>query len=98
MLTPIKISESLLTKYLEAVGDLMCGPSAEFVEELAKAEKYFKAPAANKGEGNKLRVSAAYRWLCACSEWQAFCNKLMSLLIATTMVVAVRYECCVQAR
>jgi hypothetical protein len=71
MLTPIKISTSLLTKYLEAVGDLMCGPSAEFVEELAKAEKYFRAPAANKGEGNRLSVSAADRWVCACSELQA---------------------------
>jgi hypothetical protein len=49
MLTPIKINESLLTKYLEAVGDLMCSPSHAVEEELTKAEKYFKAPPANKG-------------------------------------------------
>jgi hypothetical protein len=50
MLNPIKISESLLTRYLEAVGDTMCGPSEVVVTELAKAEKYFKAPPVDKSE------------------------------------------------
>jgi hypothetical protein len=50
MLNPIKISESLLTRYLEAVFDLMCDSSASIVTELAKAEQYFKPPPANKGK------------------------------------------------
>jgi hypothetical protein len=57
MLNPIKISESLLTRYLEAVGDTMCGPSEAVVTELAKAEKYFKAPPANKGKAVRLQCT-----------------------------------------
>jgi hypothetical protein len=50
MLNPIKISQSLLTKYLELVGDLMCSPSnAAVAQELGKPEMYFKPPPVNKG-------------------------------------------------
>jgi hypothetical protein len=50
MVNPIKISTSLLTKYLEAVGDRMCDMSPAVIQELAKADKYFKAPPVDKGE------------------------------------------------
>jgi hypothetical protein len=72
MLNPIKISESLLTKYLEAVGDLMCSPKPAVVEELAKAEKYFKAPAANKGEARN----------CICIQFTYMYAQLRSLAVS----------------
>uniref|UniRef100_A0A383WA83 Carbonic anhydrase n=1 Tax=Tetradesmus obliquus TaxID=3088 RepID=A0A383WA83_TETOB len=60
MLTPIKISERLLTRYLEAVGDLLCGPSESVVTELAKADKYFKAPPVDKNGCRK--IANGHNW------------------------------------
>jgi hypothetical protein len=65
MVTPIKINASLLTKYLEAVGDRMCDPSPAVMQELAKADKYFKAPPVNRGD----KSSSIGSWcgvLCFC--------------------------------
>jgi hypothetical protein len=50
MVHPIKINASLLTKYLEAVGDRMCDFGPAVIERMAKADKYFKAPPVDKGE------------------------------------------------
>jgi hypothetical protein len=66
MVNPIKISASLLTKYLEAVGDRMCDMSPTIIQQLAKADKYFKAPPVDKGETKNgeacLRSGLCYVW------------------------------------
>jgi hypothetical protein len=93
MLNPIKISESLLTKYLEAVGDLMCSPSPAVVEELAKAKDYFKAPPINKGEAYIIVFTTA-RWLCPSFGFRSLQDTAASAAFCEQQSMAVACKSC----
>eukprot|EP00882_Tetradesmus_deserticola_P008549 GHRQ01009014.1.p1 GENE.GHRQ01009014.1~~GHRQ01009014.1.p1 ORF type:complete len:334 (+),score=119.30 GHRQ01009014.1:69-1070(+) len=60
MLNPIRISASLLTRYQQAVGDVMCDKSPAVAQEMAKAAKYFSVPPANKDGCRK--IANGHNW------------------------------------
>ncbi|WIA22790.1 hypothetical protein OEZ86_009742 [Tetradesmus obliquus] len=60
MLSPMMISQSLLTKYLAAVGDLLCDPTPEWTQELGDAAPHFTPPALNSNGCRK--IANGHNW------------------------------------